>query len=67
MGMEIFKKHKFKGELISTSAKSGKNVEKAFQMLGREILNNSLKKCVNCGNYYPLEQKFCQFCGTKNE
>jgi small GTP-binding protein len=66
-GKEMFKKHKFKGELLSTSAKTGLNVEKAFQMLGREILKNSLKKCINCGNFYPIEQKFCQFCGSKNE
>ncbi|MEJ2250213.1 MAG: GTP-binding protein [Candidatus Lokiarchaeota archaeon] len=66
-GLEVFKKHKFKGELLSTSAKTGKNVEEAFQMLGREILENSLKKCINCGNFYPAEQKFCQFCGKKNE
>lgn len=61
----IYNKYKFKGEILGTSAKSGKNVEEAFIMLGREILNNSLKKCSSCGKHYPLELKFCQYCGTK--
>ncbi|MFX1571211.1 MAG: GTP-binding protein [Promethearchaeota archaeon] len=64
--LEIFKKFKFQGEIIGTSAKTGENVEKAFEMLGREILKNSLKKCPNCGKLYPLELKFCQYCGSKN-
>jgi small GTP-binding protein len=62
---EIFDKFNFQGELISTSSKTGENVEKAFEMLGREILKNSLKKCPNCGKFFPLELKFCQYCGSK--
>ncbi len=62
---EIFEKYNFQGEIISTSAKTGENVEKAFQMLGREILKNSLQKCTNCGKMYPIELKFCQYCGSK--
>jgi small GTP-binding protein len=64
---EIFDKFGFQGELISTSAKTGENVEKAFEMLGREILMNSLRKCPNCEKMYPLELKFCQYCGTKTK
>ena len=63
--MKIFEKYKFQGEILSTSAKTGENVEKAFEMLGREILKTSLKKCTNCGKHYPLELKFCQYCGSK--
>lgn len=62
---KIFEKYKFQGEILSTSSKTGENVEKAFEMLGREILKTSLKKCPNCGKLYPLELKFCQYCGTK--
>jgi len=62
---EIFEKYNFQGEIISTSARTGENVEKAFQMLGREILKNSLQKCTNCGKMYPIELKFCQYCGSK--
>ena len=63
--LKIFEKYKFKGEMLSTSSKTGENVEKAFEMLGREILKTSLKKCPNCGKLYPLELKFCQYCGAK--
>ncbi|MFX0038637.1 MAG: GTP-binding protein [Promethearchaeota archaeon] len=63
--LNLFEKYQFQGEILSTSAKTGENVEKAFEMLGREILKNSLKKCTNCGKHYPLELKFCQYCGTK--
>ena len=63
--MDIFKQYKFQGEIIGTSAKTGQNVEEAFQMLGEEILKNSLIKCSNCGKHYPIELKFCQYCGTK--
>jgi len=63
--LQIFDKFKFQGEMLSTSAKTGENVEKAFEMLGREILKNSLKRCSNCGKHYPLELKFCQYCGSK--
>ena len=65
--LKLFDKFKFQGEMLSTSAKTGENVEKAFEMLGREILKNSLKRCSNCGKHYPLELKFCQYCGSKTE
>ena len=63
--LEIFEKFKFQGDMLGTSSKTGENVEKAFEMLGREILKNSLKKCPSCGKFYPLELKFCQYCGSK--
>lgn len=63
--LKLFEKYKFQGEMLSTSSKTGENVEKVFEMLGREILKNSLKKCLNCGKHYPLELKFCQYCGSK--
>jgi small GTP-binding protein len=66
-GNYIFNKYDFKGELLPTSAKTGKNVEEAFEMVGRQIVKNSLTKCPNCGNYYAIEQKFCQFCGKKTK
>ncbi len=63
--LKVFEKFKFQGDLIGTSSKTGDNVEKAFEMLGREIIKNSLRKCTKCGELYPLEMKFCQYCGTK--
>ncbi|MFO8017234.1 MAG: GTP-binding protein [Promethearchaeia archaeon] len=64
---KIFDQYNFKGEIINTSAKTGKNVEEAFEMLGSEILKNSLRLCPNCGKLYPTELKFCQYCGQKTE
>jgi small GTP-binding protein len=63
--MEFFEEYDFQGELLETSAKTGENVEQAFMMLGEEIIKNSLTKCPNCGNFYPIEQQYCQYCGTK--
>lgn len=63
--MEVFNQYNFEGEIMSTSAKTGENVENAFKMLGEQILKNSLIKCSNCGKHYPIELKFCQYCGSK--
>ena len=63
----IYEKYNFQGDIIGTSSKTGENVEKAFEMLGRQILKNSLKKCPSCDRLYPKELKFCQFCGAKTQ
>jgi small GTP-binding protein len=62
---KIFNKYKFQGGILGTSSKTGENVEEVFKLLGREILNKSLQKCSNCGRLYPLELKFCQYCGQR--
>ncbi len=64
-GEELFKQQRFQGKILGTSAKTGENVEEVFQMLGREILDKSLQKCPNCNKHYPIELKFCQYCGHK--
>ncbi|MBD3197872.1 MAG: GTP-binding protein [Candidatus Lokiarchaeota archaeon] len=66
-GQKFFDKYNFQGNIVGTSAKTGENVEDVFEMLGREILKNSLKRCPNCDNFYPVEQKFCQYCGRKTK
>jgi len=63
--MQFVEKYDFQGDIIATSAKTGENVEEAFITLGREILKNSLHKCTNCEKSYPIELKFCQYCGSK--
>lgn len=64
---KIFIKHNFQGEIIGTSAKTGENVEKTFQNLGRELLKNSLSECPECGRLFPIELKFCQYCGARRQ
>ena len=63
--LKKYDKYKFQGEILSTSSKTGENVEASFIMLGREIMKNSLRKCPNCQKFFPQELAFCQFCGTK--
>jgi small GTP-binding protein len=62
---ELFDKYKFQGDIYGVSSKTGENVENVFETLGREIIKNSLKKCTSCGKFYPLELKYCQYCGQK--
>ncbi len=58
-------KYNFQGGIHSVSSKTGENVESVFESLGREIIKNSLKKCTSCDKFYPLELKYCQYCGQK--
>ncbi|NVM19952.1 MAG: hypothetical protein HWN80_19790, partial [Candidatus Lokiarchaeota archaeon] len=62
---ELLDKYKFQGNIYGVSSKTGENVENVFETLGREIIKNSLKKCTSCGKFYPLELKYCQYCGQK--
>lgn len=61
----LFDKYKFQGDIHCVSSKTGENVENIFETLGREIIKNSLKKCTSCDKFYPLELKYCQYCGQK--
>ena len=61
----FFNNYKFQGDIHSVSSKTGENVESVFETLGREIIKNSLKKCTSCDKFYPLELKYCQYCGQK--
>jgi small GTP-binding protein len=63
--LAFYKKYNFQGEIIECSSKTGYNVEQIFVLLGKEILKNSLTKCSSCGNFYPKELLYCQFCGEK--
>jgi len=61
----LYDKYKFQGDIHSVSSKTGENVENVFETLGREIIKKSLKKCTSCDKFFPLELKYCQFCGQK--
>jgi len=64
---DFYNRYDFQGKIIECSSKTGYNVESIFVMLGKEILKNSLMKCKFCGNYYPKELIYCQFCGEKKD
>ncbi len=64
---DFFIKYDFQGKVIECSSKTGYNVESIFVKLGKEILKNSLIKCKFCGNYYPKELIYCQFCAEKKD
>jgi len=64
---EFFIRYDFQGKIIECSSKTGFNVESIFVKLGKEILKNSLIKCKFCGNYYPKDLIYCQFCAEKKD
>ncbi len=52
---------------IETSSKTGDNVEASFKLVAKEIIKNSLQKCLKCGELYSKKLKFCNYCGQKAE
>ncbi len=62
---DFIKQYHFAGELLETSAKTGENVEKAFQMALEEILKRLVQKCPHCGKSVSKALKICRFCGER--
>jgi small GTP-binding protein len=61
------KKYEWCKGFISTSAKTGENVEKAFLQVAKEIVENTLQICRSCGEIFNRKLKHCQHCGAKVE
>jgi len=50
---------------IETSSKTGENVEEAFLIVVKNIMNNNLRECKECKDYFSKKLKFCIYCGQK--
>ena len=61
----VMQQFNFTGELLETSAKTGDNVEEAFQMALDEILKRLVQNCPNCGKKVSKALKICRFCGEQ--
>jgi small GTP-binding protein len=65
--IEFCKKHNLCKDIISTSSKTGENVEKVFFYVARQIVKENLQFCGSCGNVFNRKLKHCQYCGEKAE
>jgi len=61
------KKYEWCNDFISTSAKTGENVEIAFLQVAEQIVKNNLQLCKSCGEMFNRKLKNCQHCGEKVE
>jgi len=50
-------------DIISTSAKTGENVEKAFLHMSKEVIKRNLQICKACGEVFDKKLKHCRYCG----
>ncbi|MFW9771089.1 MAG: GTP-binding protein [Promethearchaeota archaeon] len=64
---DFCKKYNWFENFISTSAKTGENVEEAFLHVAEEIIKNNLQFCKTCGEVFNRKLKHCQHCGEKVE
>ena len=51
--------------IISTSSKTGENVEEAFLDVVKKIIFRNLHTCDSCGEVFNRKLKNCQYCGAK--
>ncbi|MFX0086844.1 MAG: Rab family GTPase [Candidatus Hodarchaeota archaeon] len=64
---DFCKKYDWCKDFISTSAKTGENVEEAFVYVAQEISKENLQFCTSCGEIFNRKLKHCQYCGQKVE
>ncbi len=62
---DFFKKYDWCTDIISTSSKTGENVENAFILVVKRIIENNLQTCKSCDEIFNKKLKNCQYCGEK--
>lgn len=60
-------KYKWCTEIISTSAKTGENVEDVFLQMSKDLIKINLQICKACGEVFDKKLKHCRYCGEKVE
>jgi small GTP-binding protein len=62
---DFCKKYDWCEKIVSTSSKTGENVEEAFLDVVKEIISRNLNTCESCGEVFNKKLKNCQYCGAK--
>ncbi len=62
---EFCEKYDWFTEIVSTSSKTGENVDNAFVRVVKEIIKNNLQTCRSCDEIFNKKLKNCQYCGEK--
>jgi len=62
---DFCKKYDWCETIISTSSKTGENVEEAFLDVVKKIIYRNLNTCESCGEVFNKQLKNCQYCGAK--
>ena len=63
--VEFCEKYDWCETIISTSSKTGENVEEAFLDVVKKIIYRNLNTCESCGEVFNKQLKNCQYCGAK--
>ena len=64
-GIKYSNQFTWSGDIISTSSKTGENVEKAFVTLATEMMTNNFHLCEACGDIFDIKLRYCVHCGEK--
>ena len=64
---EFCEKYDWFTEIVSTSSKTGENVDNAFVLVVKRIIENNLQTCRSCDEIFNKKLKNCQYCGEKVE